>query len=175
MASAALAAEGLDVSLVVPLHRGMQDAFVPLEEIEPLRIRLHDGVEEARVRRALDEPAGVRVYGIEALPYFDRPSLYGESGSDYADNARRFTVFCRAVLAALPRLGSLPDVIHCHEWQTALIPAYLRGGIAGDDDAMVSPDDDGWLYARGFPCRWLAGFEADKRKHHSYLATPRKP
>ena len=132
---AALAAEGLDVSLVVPLHRGMQDAFVPLEEIEPLRIRLHDGVEEARVRRALDEPAGVRVYGIEALPYFDRPSLYGESGSDYADNARRFTVFCRAVLAALPRLGSLPDVIHCHEWQTALIPAYLRGGIAGDDDA----------------------------------------
>lgn len=131
----ALAAEGLDVSLVVPLHRGMQDEFVALDNVAPLRIRLHDGVEEAEVLRAREEPEGVRVYGIEAHPYFDRASLYGESGSEYADNARRFTVFCRAVLAALPRIGPPPDVIHCHEWQTALIPAYLRGGIAGDDDA----------------------------------------
>ncbi|MEO2167126.1 MAG: glycogen/starch synthase, partial [bacterium] len=132
---AALAAQGLDVSLILPLHRGMEEAFTPLDGVAPIRVQLHDGVEEATLLRAREEPAGVRVYGVEARPWFDRPSLYGEFGSDYADNARRFTIFSRAALASLAVLGSPPDVIHCHDWQTALIPAYLRGGIAGNDDA----------------------------------------
>ncbi|MFP6664565.1 MAG: glycogen/starch synthase [Deltaproteobacteria bacterium] len=132
---AALAAQGLDISLILPLHRGMEEAFAPLEAMALIRVQLHDGVEEATLLRAREEPAGVRVYGIEARPWFDRPSLYGEFGSDYADNARRFTIFSRAALASLAVLGPPPDVIHCHDWQTALIPTYLRGGIAGNDDA----------------------------------------
>jgi starch synthase len=96
---------------------------------------MHDGMEEALVLRAADAPPGVRVLAVAADRYFDRPYLYGEPIGDYADNARRFAFFCRAALAAVDALGLAPDVLHCHDWQTALVPAYLRGGIVEGDGA----------------------------------------
>jgi len=52
--------------------------------------------------------------------------VYGDSEGDYEDNDRRFTFFCRAVLEALKRLRLSPDIVHSHDWQTGLIPAYLK-------------------------------------------------
>ncbi|MBK9170909.1 MAG: glycogen synthase GlgA [Bryobacterales bacterium] len=66
------------------------------------------------------------VYLLDCPPLFDRPGLYGENGADYPDNHARFAVFSRAVLEVARRVFR-PDVIHCHDWQTGLVPAYLRG------------------------------------------------
>lgn len=67
------------------------------------------------------EVDGVHFYLIDNEYYFKRGSLYG-----YDDEAERFVFFCIAVLEALPYLGFKPNLIHCHDWQTGLIPFLLK-------------------------------------------------
>jgi starch synthase len=74
---------------------------------------------------------GVQFYFIDYPPFFERDALYGLPGGDYPDNAERFALFCRAVLEATKLVG-VPDVLHCHDWQTALIPVLLRTNYVGD-------------------------------------------
>jgi starch synthase len=69
--------------------------------------------------------SGVQFYFIDYPPFFDREALYGTSLGDYRDNAERFALFSRAVLEASKIIG-VPDIFHCHDWQTALIPILLR-------------------------------------------------
>jgi starch synthase len=69
--------------------------------------------------------SGVQFYFIDYPPFFDRDGLYGTSLGDYHDNAERFAMFSRAVLEASKVLGA-PDVLHCHDWPTALIPILLK-------------------------------------------------
>ncbi|MFW6169944.1 MAG: glycogen synthase, partial [Planctomycetota bacterium] len=68
----------------------------------------------------------VPVYLVQQDGYFDRPQLYRENGSDYKDNCERFAFFCRAVMQAISALGLSLDVLHCNDWQTGLLPAYLK-------------------------------------------------
>ena len=63
---------------------------------------------------------GVIYYFIDNQYYFKRDSLYG-----FYDDAERFAFFSRAVLEVIPYIGFTPDIIHCNDWQTALIPVYL--------------------------------------------------
>ena len=72
--------------------------------------------------------AKVTVHLIENEKHFGRPGIYNDpsDGRGYPDNAERFIFFQKATLALLKDLGFKPDVIHCHDHQTALIPAYLR-------------------------------------------------
>ncbi|MGA9063206.1 MAG: glycogen synthase GlgA [Terracidiphilus sp.] len=74
---------------------------------------------------------GVQHYFIDCPELFDRKELYGPSGSEYADNAERFGLFCRAVIEATKQIG-VPQVFHVHDWQAALIPVYLRTLYAAD-------------------------------------------
>ena len=64
---------------------------------------------------------GIIWYFIDNEYYFKRDSLYG-----YYDEAERFAYFCRAVLEALPQLDFIPDIIHCHDWQTGPLAAMLK-------------------------------------------------
>ncbi len=59
---------------------------------------------------------------MENDQYFGRNYIYG-SGTDEGE---RFAFFCRAVLEALPKIDFVPDVLHCHDWQTGMIPALLK-------------------------------------------------
>lgn len=68
----------------------------------------------------------VPVYLIEQDQYFDRDELYGVDGKDYIDNCERFVFFSRAVLEAIRLLDLQVDVLHANDWQTGLIPAYLK-------------------------------------------------
>jgi starch synthase len=74
---------------------------------------------------------GVQFYFVDCPELFDRPELYGPAGGDYTDNAERFGLYCRAVLEASKLLG-VPDLFHVHDWQSALIPLYLRTTYAAD-------------------------------------------
>ncbi|HUB02160.1 MAG TPA: glycogen synthase, partial [Terriglobales bacterium] len=69
--------------------------------------------------------AGVRFYFVDYPDYFDRDALYGTAAGDYPDNAERFALFSRAVLEASKILG-VPQIFHCHDWQSALVPVMLR-------------------------------------------------
>ncbi len=74
---------------------------------------------------------GVQMYFVDYPPFFDREGLYGTAIGDYPDNAERFALLCRAVLEATKFLGR-PDILHCHDWQTALIPILLNTLYAED-------------------------------------------
>jgi starch synthase len=71
------------------------------------------------------------VYLVDCPPLYDRKGLYGESGMDYPDNHIRFAVLCRAAIG-VARVLFRTDVFHCHDWQTGLVPAYLRTAYATD-------------------------------------------
>ncbi len=77
---------------------------------------------------------GVQFYFIEYPPFFDREALYGTPEGDYPDNAERFALYSRAVLEAAKILG-VPDVFHCHDWQSALVPVLLRN-LYREDPAL---------------------------------------
>ena len=72
-------------------------------------------------------PGGeVPVYLVQQDQYFDRDQLYDADGKDYIDNCERFVFFSRAVMEAVRLLDLQVDVLHCNDWQTGLIPAYLK-------------------------------------------------
>jgi len=115
---------GLEVSIVMPAYRSItRERFGIRPTGWTLAVPVsHQTITAGVVRGDLD---GVPVYFIEADRYFARAGLYGTADGDYLDNAERFAFFGRAVLALMPRLGT-PDVLHCHDWQTALAPVFLH-------------------------------------------------
>jgi len=78
--------------------------------------------------------AKVQVYFLDSPALFGRAGLYvsPETKKDYADNDERFIFFCRGTLEILKKLGWEPDIIHCNDWHTGLIPAYLKTLYAND-------------------------------------------
>jgi len=70
---------------------------------------------------------GITYYFLDSAYHFDRPNLYG-----YEDDGERFACFSKAVLAALPSLGYQPDILHCHDWHTALVPLLLQENYRTD-------------------------------------------
>jgi len=69
---------------------------------------------------------------IENKKLFDRDGLYQEKGIDYPDNLARFAYFCQETLKLIKKIKFKPDVIHCNDWQTALIPVYIKTKFADD-------------------------------------------
>jgi starch synthase len=74
----------------------------------------------------------IKVYFIENNKYFNRDGLYGDKTGDYKDNLDRFSYYCKSALELLKEIQFKPDVIHCHDWQSALIPVYLKNLYAKD-------------------------------------------
>lgn len=68
----------------------------------------------------------IPVYFIEHEGYFMRNNLYGEKTGDYPDNLERFAFYSRRILEILKDIDFKPDIIHCNDWQTALVPVYLK-------------------------------------------------
>lgn len=74
----------------------------------------------------------VRVCFVESNHYFSREGLYGEAGDEYKDNLERFAYFCHESLGILKDIKFSPDIIHCHDWHTALIPVLLKTNYQKD-------------------------------------------
>ena len=70
--------------------------------------------------------ADIPLYLVENKHYFERPSLYGENNNAYADNGERFAFFSAVTLQATEQLGFRPDIVHCNDWHTALVPMLLK-------------------------------------------------
>lgn len=118
---------GATVVVFVPLYRSVRDHAPDLAPLgRPIHIELGFRGEEVRFFREVAPPPGPKVVFVDIPAYFNRQGLYGENGRDYADNARRFAMFSRAVLDAIPRLIVGPVLIHAHDWHTSLALMYMR-------------------------------------------------
>jgi starch synthase len=150
----ALAERGHQCAVMMPFYRCVRQGKTP---VELTKIRLEVPVGEqtvhARVWKSNLPKSDVPVYFIDEPGYFDRDdptlgqglyqfkSATGEQ-KDYADNCARFVFLSRAVLEALAPLDFWPDVIHAHDWHTALVPVYLQelyGKKAREGEAPAEP------------------------------------
>ncbi len=125
----ALVALGHRVSVYVPRYRQTKLAN-PETVVRSITVPFDDHYRFCSVVTA-GKQGGVEFYFVDYPPFFDRDALYGTSAGDYPDNAERFAMFSRAVLEASKILG-VPQVFHCHDWQSALIPVLLRTQYADD-------------------------------------------
>lgn len=119
--STELPALGVELSLFLPLYRGLKKKYKPTSTGVRVKLRMGKQDYEAEVLRL-----GEVYYFIECDEFFDRTEVYGTEQGEYHDNAYRFAFFSRAVLEASIALELNPDVLHCHDWQTAIIPLYLK-------------------------------------------------
>ena len=123
----ALAARGHDLRIVTPLYRSVSREG--LREGRVLSLEFPFGRVEVRTfERVLAER--ITIVFIDVPAFFDRAQLYGDP-TDYADNARRFTTLTMAALTDAQAAGFVPDIVHCHDWQTGLGPLALKRGYAG--------------------------------------------
>ncbi len=126
----ALAGLGHDLTVVLPRYR-MTKPGKPLANLKSLTLPLSCGFRFASVQDA-GRTNGVQTYLVDCPEYFNRANLYMENGQDYPDNAQRFSAFSLAALELMKRIGAPPDIIHCHDWQSALVPIYLRSLYSAD-------------------------------------------
>jgi starch synthase len=122
---ATLRARGHSASCAIPLYRGLLEK---LPDAEPttleLSIPLGGALISGRVWKARAD-SGLPLFLIQQDEFFDRTNLYG-SPFDYPDNASRFIFFSKAVVELARHLNPLPQIIHCNDWQTGLIPAFVK-------------------------------------------------
>jgi starch synthase len=118
---------------MMPRYGSINERSAKLHEMIRLKeipIALNKKVFRANVQSSFlsNNHVKVQVYFLENKALFGRSGLYihPDTKKDYPDNDERFIFFCRGVLETLKRLGWQPDVIHCNDWQTGLIPAYLK-------------------------------------------------
>jgi starch synthase len=132
-----LAGLGHHISVVTPKYRQVRNAGIPLEPVPAsLEVPISWMKKPARVfSSVLDRQ--VTVYFIERDDLYDREGLYGNEFGDYQDNAERFIFFSRAAVELCRALDLRPDVIHGNDWQTGLIPVYLKS-LYAEDPALKS-------------------------------------
>ncbi len=123
----AIRALGHDIRVGMPRYgRIRPDQFNLTRILEPFPVPMDDRTEPAELMQATLD-GEVPVYLVENARYFDRDGIYM-----YPDDAERFIMFCRGVLEGVKRLGWQPDIIHCHDWHTALVPNWLKTIYADD-------------------------------------------
>lgn len=124
---ASLADNGHEVSVFLPGYRAALEHKNAAGAQRKLRLKIEmaDDFLSGDVRMFAPRK-NLKVYLICREEFFDRTAPYGNGERDYEDNADRFIFFCKAVVEML-RLGDLQaDVVHCHDWQAALLPVLLR-------------------------------------------------
>jgi len=125
---------GHRVVVFLPYYREVRQMIrVAPSPLLKLPVHLAPGMkEEVAILQTVLPQSKVPVYLVENARAFDRDQLYGTPDGDYPDNSDRFILFCRAVLQAMKEMNESFDIIHCHDWQTALIPAHVRKLYAGE-------------------------------------------
>jgi starch synthase len=124
---------GHRVGLVTPLYRGTRDQFPDIQPFD-WNLDLPMGAEGIQGKVCVREVAGgLTIYFIDHPQFFDRAALYGERGADYPDNAERYIFFSKAIVNLARYLPCQPEIIHLHDWQTALVAALVEDAKIRDD------------------------------------------
>jgi starch synthase len=115
----ALEENGQEVVIIMPRYKMIDAAKFRI-------MRLKDDISCAVLGK------NIKVYFIENDAYFNRDGLYGDKNGDHKDNLDRFSYYCKRALTLLKEINFKADIIHCHDWQSSLIPVYLKELYAGD-------------------------------------------
>lgn len=123
----ALVALGHEVTVLLPRYRNTRKVTV---RVPSLTVPMGDGLRFPAIVEG-ETLHGVYFHFVDDPEYFDREQLYGVAGKDYPDNAERYAEFCGAAIEFCKQVW-MPDVIHCHDWQTSLVPVLMRTRYSED-------------------------------------------
>ena len=129
--SLTLAKLGHDVRIVIPRYYSIDKSSLKLIP-GAMGTPMGSGIEEWSAIYTAEMPESpkknpVKVYFIDHEIFFGRDGIYGSpSESDFKDNSRRFIFFCRAAFQLCRKIGWYPDILHAHDWPTAVAPVYLK-------------------------------------------------
>ena len=122
----ALADRGHRLWVITPKYRQVESAGCdPRPKGPPIQVPLSLREKTAQVL-SLETDGGIEIIFLGCDELYNRAGLYGNEYGDYEDNAERFIFFSRAVLECVKALDLAPDVIHCHDWPSGLVPIYTR-------------------------------------------------
>ena len=111
---------GVDVRVMLPMYSAIEPKWrEKMEHVLFFYVNLGWRRQYVGIEKLVYE--GITFYFVDNEQYFGRNYIYGYG----ADEGERFAYFCRAVLESLPLIDFVPDVIHCNDWQTGLIPPML--------------------------------------------------
>lgn len=120
-----VACESLELEYIIPLYSAVDEKLFNLTPTgKGFEVPVADKIENAEIWKGVHPDTGCIIWFISNR-YFERDGLYGNDTGDYPDNVERFVFLSRAVLEVAKNIVK-PDVIHCNDWQTALIPLYLN-------------------------------------------------
>ncbi len=124
---------GNDVRLAIPRYGFVNERKFRIHEIIRLKdIDIPIGKKNAKLNVKssflIGERTKVQIYFIDSSEFFGRAGIYQDpkTKKDYPDNDERFIFYSRGIFEILKRLGWAPHIIHCNDWQTGLVPAYLK-------------------------------------------------
>jgi starch synthase len=124
---AELQRRGQEVSVILPYYRSIREN--KSLHVEPTGVVMTIEVGARKIETEILEseaPNGVQIFFVRRDEYFDRSEIYGADGRAYEDNAERFIFFSKAAVELARRVVPAPDIIHAHDWQTALIPVFIK-------------------------------------------------
>jgi len=125
----ALNAQGHDVRVAIPCYGSIPEAYRG-----DLRgtcfVNVDSRTQFGAWRESHLPGTNVKAYLVEHEGYFNRPHPYFQNGNEYGDNLERFCFFCMGVLDSVAQTGWRPDIVHCNDWHTAVVPAYLKTRLA---------------------------------------------
>jgi starch synthase len=118
---------GVRMTVVSPLYRAVDpDRFGLARRIRKLHIPIAGETAEVGIVEGKFVDRDLSVLFVDHPPSFARDGLYGGAQGPFPDNHRRFFLFARAALALVPELGLGIDVVHANDWQTGLVPFFMR-------------------------------------------------
>jgi starch synthase len=117
---------GHDVSVAMPLYRSIREGR---HQLEPSYNQLQISLGEKKVTAEFlvtKSPEGIPIFLVRRDEYFDRSGIYSANDRAYEDNSERFIFFAKAVVELARQITPALDIIHCHDWPTALIPVFVK-------------------------------------------------
>jgi starch synthase len=131
--------KGSEIRILMPRFGNINERRNRLHEVirlSGMNIMINDNDNPLIIKVASIPSARMQVYFLDNEEYFQRKHVFTDNNNKfYADNDERTIFFCKGALETVKKLGWSPDVVHCHGWMSALVPAYLKT-LYKDDPAF---------------------------------------
>lgn len=124
---------GMSVQLFMPLYKGIAEQFALTLDGE-ISFMFQQRMRNVKIFKGVLPKTNINTYFLDEPGLYLRNGLYQENGKDYPDNADRFAHLSLAALEWCKAKQYYPDIIHCHDWQTALVPVYLKNCYKNDNN-----------------------------------------
>ena len=122
--------KGFEIRILMPRFGNINERRNRLHEVirlSGMNIIINDNDNPLIIKVASIPSARMQVYFLDNEEYFQRKHVFADNGNKfYEDNDERTIFFCKGALETVKKLGWSPEIVHCHGWMSALVPAYLK-------------------------------------------------